>query len=199
MDTYHIKSADALIVVDLQNDFCEGGSLAVNGASLIVPLINGILGKFHTVVFTRDWHPPDHCSFSDNPGYVDGSWPPHCVQHTPGAAFHPELSVPRNAVVISKGASANQEAYSGFEGTSAHGESLAELFAKRGVQRVFVCGLATDYCVRATAIDSVGLGYETILIEDACRAVDNPPGTGHRAVDDMARHGVRVSSVESIS
>jgi nicotinamidase/pyrazinamidase len=190
MNRIRINPDDALVVVDIQNDFCEGGSLAVNGASLIIPVINALLPQFKIVFFTRDWHPANHCSFSKQPEYVDGSWPAHCVQGTPGAEFHPGLVMPNGAIVVSKATDPNREAYSDFEGMTRHGRTFSLELYERGVKRLFVCGIATDYCVRATALDSVAQKFETYLIEDACRAVDNPPGTGHRAVDDMIARGV---------
>ncbi|HOE65002.1 MAG TPA: nicotinamidase [Candidatus Hydrogenedentes bacterium] len=176
---------DALIVVDIQSDFCPGGALPVNGGDAIVPVVNALSTRFDTVVFTRDWHPAAHCSFSAAPQFMDKSWPAHCVAGSSGAAFHPDLRVPANALVVSKGTDAAREAYSGFQGTT-----LAEDLEKRGVSRVFVCGLATDYCVKHTAIDAVRAGFETVVLEDAIRAVDVPPGAGAAAMDEMKQAGI---------
>lgn len=184
---------DALIVVDVQRDFCTGGALAVRDGEKVVPAINGVLGKFAHVFFTRDWHPANHCSFSDAPQYRDGSWPAHCVQGSPGAALHPELIVPANAVVVDKAVSAERDCYSGFDGTH-----LADLLSARGVSRVFVCGLATDYCVKATALDARRLGFEVTLIEDACRGVDVPAGTARDAIDAMTIAGATVCRAKDI-
>ncbi len=124
---------DALIVVDAQNDFAPGGALPVNDAQLIVPPINDLAPFFQTLVFSRDWHPSDHCSFAIDPDFVDGSWPPHCVQDTPGAEFLGDLHVPVDAIVVSKGTKPDKEAYSGFDASD-----LADTLRDRCVQRIFV-------------------------------------------------------------
>lgn len=184
-----IDANDALIVVDVQNDFCPGGALAIADGDGIVPGVNALLPRFKIRVFTRDWHPADHCSFSDAPRFVDKSWPPHCVADTPGAQFHPALSVPTDATIVSKGTDAAKEAYSGFDGTP-----LAETLRANGVRRVFVCGLATDYCVKATALDALKNGFETVVIDDLCRGVNNPVGTARAAIDAMKSAGIRMSA-----
>lgn len=189
----NIGPDDALLVVDVQNDFCAGGSLAVPDADAIVPVINGLVPRFEHRAFSRDWHPEDHCSFSDNPEFVDGSWPAHCVRDTPGAAFHPGLDVPEEALVVDKATDAGREAYSGFEGASLAGE-----LRSRGVTRVFVCGLATDYCVKATVLDAVRNGFETVLVADACRGVDIPAGAAAAAVDEMKAAGATVCASGSL-
>jgi len=181
------RPTDALLVVDVQNDFCPGGALAVNKGDAVVPVINRLLEHFDLHAFTRDWHPQDHCSFSAEPEFVDGSWPAHCIQSTPGADFHPDLRVPAGALIQDKATRQDQEAYSGFQATS-----LAEGLKARGVSRIFVCGLATDYCVKATALDGVRHGFEVVLVEDACRAVDVPPGSSRLAVEEMRNAGVEV-------
>jgi len=182
-----IGPTDALIVVDLQRDFCAGGALAVKGGDDVVPLINALAPRFVHTVFTRDWHPADHCSFADPPQFRDGSWPAHCVQGTPGAAFHPGLDVPENATIEDTATQSGKEAYSGFDETV-----LAERLSEWRVTRVFVCGLATDYCVKATALDALREGLDVVLIEDACRGVDIPPGTAAAAVEEMRQAGVDV-------
>ncbi len=181
-----IEEKDALIVVDVQRDFCPGGALAVPHGDEVVPVINSMLPLFNTVVFTRDWHPPDHISFSKQPEFRDGSWPPHCVAGSPGAEFHPDLRIPENAIIISKATKRDKEAYSGFEGTELH-----KILTERGIKRLFVCGLATDYCVKNTALDGTRLGYEVLLVEDACRGVDIPPGNVKKALEEMRRAGVK--------
>ncbi len=178
----NLTESDALIVVDVQNDFCPGGALPVPGGEGVVRVINPLQMKFQKIYFTRDWHPQDHCSFSDEPTYTDGSWPAHCVQDSPGAEFHGSLHIPSDATIISKGADPNEEAYSGFQGTS-----LAQQLQKAGVKRVFVAGLATDFCVWATVLDAIKLGFETVLVEDACRGVDDE-GTV-RALSEMRTAG----------
>jgi len=168
---------DALIVVDVQRDFCPGGALAVPRGDDVVPVINRLLGLTDWLtVATRDWHPADHCSFEAQ----GGIWPPHCVAGTDGAAFHPALDQSRIRTVVSKAVTSDAEAYSGFQGTD-----LAARLAARGVRRVFVCGLATDYCVKATALDARRAGLDVVVIEDAIRGVEVKPGDCAKAVDEM--------------
>ena len=168
---------DALIVVDVQRDFCPGGALAVPSGDDVVPVINRLLGLTDWLtVATRDWHPADHCSFEAQ----GGIWPPHCVAGTDGAAFHPALDQSRIRTVVSKAVTSDAEAYSGFQGTD-----LAARLAARGVRRVFVCGLATDYCVKATALDARRAGLDVVVIEDAIRGVEVKPGDCAKAVDEM--------------
>ncbi len=187
-----IGDTDALIVVDVQNDFCPGGALGVPDGDLVVPVVNRLLPLFTHRVFTRDWHPRGHISFGDPPEYRDGSWPPHCVQGTPGAHFHPDLDIPLDAIVVTKGDEPDREAYSGFQ---AGGVDLAGWLRGRGVKRVFIAGLATDYCVRATALDAVAAGFSAVLVEDGARGV--APDTTEAALRDMDRAGVaRTRSVE---
>jgi nicotinamidase/pyrazinamidase len=186
-DKIEISDSDALIVVDVQNDFCPGGSMPVADGDQVVPVLNGLMARFSTVVLTRDWHPRDHVSFSAEPQFMDRSWPPHCVAGTSGADFHPPLEVPAGAIVVSKGADRDREAYSGFQGTN-----LAEDLHRRGIRRVLVGGLATDYCVKATVLDALKSGFTAVLIADAARGVDIPAGTAEQAVKDMAAAGASV-------
>lgn len=189
-----ITEKDALIGVDLQNDFCGGGALAVADGDAVIPVINALIPRFEHVVFTRDWHPANHCSFSEDPQWVDGSWPVHCVANTEGARFHPQLRIPDRARIESTAANPEAEAYSGFDGTE-----LAEYLRAVGVTRVFVGGLATDYCVKETALDARKEGFDTVLLEDAVRGVDNPPGTAAQAIEEMRHAGVEVIRSEAIS
>ena len=155
----------ALIIVDVQNDFCEGGSLAVTGGAAVAAGISLVLDKagdrWEHVVATQDWHIDPGAHFSAHPDYVD-SWPAHCVVGTGGADFHPELATGRIEAVFHKGE--HQAAYSGFEGHTAHGEGLAEWLRSRGVTEVEVVGIATDHCVRATALDAVAAGFATTVL-----------------------------------
>ena len=181
--------ARALVVVDVQNDFCEGGSLAVAGGAGVASRITGYLrdhaDEYAVVVATRDWHEDPGKHFSATPDYRD-SWPPHCVAGTPGAEFHPALDASGFDAVVSKGR--RSAAYSGFEGVDDRGAGLAAVLAARGVDEVDVCGLATDYCVRATALDAAALGLRTRVLLDLCAGVD--PETTGRAVADLATAGV---------
>jgi nicotinamidase/pyrazinamidase len=181
----------ALLVVDVQNDFCEGGSLAVAGGAEVARRITGYLrdhgDEYVVVVATRDWHEDPGPHFSATPDYRD-SWPPHCVAGTEGARFHPALDTSRIGAVVSKGR--HSAAYSGFEGVDDNGADLGRVLATRGVDEVDVCGLATDYCVRATALDAAALGLRTRVLLDLCAGVS--PGTSERAVTELREKGVTV-------
>ncbi len=183
------RSTLALIVVDVQRDFCPGGSLAVKNGDEIVPRLNQVISAFGRsgapVFFTRDWHPPHHISFKER----GGRWPPHCVQGTPGAEFHPDLQVPHGASVISKGDDPNKDAYSGFQGTD-----LEARLNARGVERVMIGGLATDYCVKESALDAMRAGFGVYLIEDCIMPVDVDPGDGRRALEQLVESGARLIS-----
>lgn len=188
-----LAAGDALLVVDVQNDFLPGGSLAVpHGDEVIAPLnryITLFTGKGLPVFATHDWHTPDHCSFRPQ----GGIWPPHCVAGTAGAAFPAALALPAGAQIISKADASSKDAYSGFEGTS-----LNTLLQSTGIRRVFVGGLATDYCVLSTVKDALRYGYETLVLGDAVRAVNVQPGDGERAMEDMQRLGATVVCLEEI-
>lgn len=162
-----ITDKDALIVVDMQNDFMPYGVLPVKDADKIVPTINSYIELFeknlNPVFFTRDWHPENHISFKG----FGGIWPAHCVQNTEGAKFHPDLKIPSdNKFIISKGTSPDFDAYSGFQGTNLH-----SLLQERGIKRIFVCGVATDFCVKNTVIGGLNLGYQVFILTDAVKAV----------------------------
>ncbi|HSB67855.1 MAG TPA: nicotinamidase [Candidatus Methylomirabilis sp.] len=178
--------ADALIVVDVQQDFCPGGALPVPDGDRVIPAINrGLaLGPWFTVA-TRDWHPADHCSFKTQ----GGIWPVHCVAGTPGAEFHPALEAKKIQHLVSKATARDAEAYSGFQGTD-----LALFLKGRGVRRVFVAGLATDYCVKATALDARREGLDVAVLEDAVRGVEVKPGDCARAIQEMAAAGIRFAN-----
>ncbi|MBN1689257.1 MAG: nicotinamidase [Candidatus Omnitrophica bacterium] len=176
-----IQKSDALVIVDLQNDFCPKGALAVPGGDEIVEPINQILPLFSCIVTTQDWHPPDHSSFAKQ----GGSWPPHCVQGTPGALLHPALVQDKVHLKIKKADAPDFDAYSGFEGTK-----LARELRGRNIERVFIVGLATDYCVKQTALDAVNEGFRTVVVTDLVRAVNVHPGDGEKALGDMKKAGI---------
>jgi nicotinamidase/pyrazinamidase len=196
---------NALILVDLQNDFVPGGALAVPESDEIVPLINEIQPRFDLVVATQDWHPPDHGSFAANhpgrkvyemidlAGLPQVLWPVHCVQGTPGAELVRSLDTSRIARVFQKGTDRAIDSYSGFF-DNGHRKStgLGQYLRERGVTDVYVCGLATDFCVKFTSLDAKQLGFETSLIEDASRGVNVKPGDVARAVEEMRQAGVRI-------
>ncbi|WP_445185455.1 nicotinamidase [Pseudonocardia sp. Cha107L01] len=178
----------ALIIVDVQLDFCEGGSLAVAGGASVAERINAVTGRYDQVVATRDYHvdPGDH--FSATPDYVR-SWPVHCVAGTAGAAFHPALDVAPIGAVFAKGGYA--AAYSGFEGAEPGGAGLADWLRARQVTEVDVVGIATDYCVRATALDAVRAGFATAVLTDLTAGV--APSSTAAALDEMRSAGVTVA------
>ena len=180
---------DALVVVDVQNDFLPGGRLAVPAGDQVLPALNHCLALARErglpIFATRDWHPADHCSFADQ----GGPWPPHCVAGTQGAEFAPGLSLPEETVTVSKAATPEKDAYSGFEGTE-----LGRLLREKGVSRLILGGLATDYCVLSTVRDAVRLGYRVILLRDGVRAVDVQPGDGERALAEMQALGAVIAA-----
>ena len=181
MAEYSPGAKDGLIVVDLQVDFCPGGALAVAEGDEVVAPVNGLLDiPGWMKVATRDWHPADHASFQAH----GGIWPVHCVAETRGAAFHPRMNAGKVEMVVSKDTTRDAESYSGFNGTS-----LADDLRARGIGRLFVCGLATDYCVRATALDARREGFEVVVVEDAIRAVNVNPGDGEKAIEEMRAAG----------
>lgn len=183
-DGVHLQVGDALILVDVQLDFLPGGSLAVPHGDEVVPALNRYIAVFRGLTFpivaTRDWHPPDHCSFRAQ----GGPWPSHCVAGSAGAHFATLLDLPCEAHIVSKATSRDRDAYSGFEGTG-----LDDWLRRAGASRVFVGGLATDYCVLNTVRDALRFGYATFLLLDAVRAVDVAAGDGARAIDEMRRLG----------
>ncbi|MEP6642259.1 MAG: NAD(+) synthase [Gaiellales bacterium] len=176
----------ALIVVDMQNDFCPGGALGVAGADMLAPTIAAAAHSAGTVVATRDWHPPDHRSFADR----GGPWPAHCVAGTEGAELHPAVAGMHFERVQDKGTDRDHEAYSGFDGTD-----LGEYLRRRGVERVLVTGVATDYCVRATALDAIREGFQTTVLTDAVALVERRPGDGAHALREVAAAGGRLDRV----
>ncbi len=184
-----LQPSDALIVVDVQNDFCPGGALPVPGGDHVVPVLNRwaeAAGRAGAAVFaSRDWHPEEHCSFE----LQGGPWPPHCIQESEGARFHPQLKLPGGVVIVSKGSDPKREAYSVFEGT----DLSTRLRAARR-RRLWIGGLALDYCVRATALDARREGFEVHLIESATRAVNVEPGDAERALEQMRQAGVHMES-----
>ncbi len=188
-----VGEGDALIVVDVQNDFLPGGALAVpEGDAVVAPLARAIRlfeSRQTPVVFTRDWHPLNHCSFQTE----GGPWPVHCVQGTHGADFAEGLPVPRDALIVSKAFDPKREAYSGFDGEP----KLDAWLSARGVKRVFIGGLATDYCVRATALDARRAGFDVYLLADAVRGV--APETTEKALREMKEAGVVMTTTEELA
>jgi nicotinamidase/pyrazinamidase len=178
----------ALVLVDIQNDFCPGGALAVAGGDQIVEVVNRLIPQFRLVISTQDWHPRNHISFKER----GGPWPPHCVQNTPGAELHPALDTESIQYYFRKASMPDRDAYSEFEGVDANGRTLDDMLRSLKVKRLYVCGLATDYCVRATVLDGLKNGYEVYAITDAMRAVNVNPDDGQKALEEMARSGARL-------
>ncbi|MCP4136288.1 MAG: bifunctional nicotinamidase/pyrazinamidase [bacterium] len=183
----------ALLLVDIQNDFCPGGNLAVKGGDQVVEPSNELIALFEKegdpVFFTRDWHPFDHSSFTEN----GGIWPSHCVANSPGAEFHANLHIPVSAKIISKAADRNVEAYSGFEGTG-----LTDQLKSLGVEELVVTGLAADYCVKNTVLDGLNAGFSVLVVEEGIRAVNVEPHDGAKAIAEMEEKGARIVKLNEI-
>jgi len=202
---------NTLVIVDVQNDFCPKGALPVKEGDLVVPAINRLQPCFDLVVATQDWHPADHGSFAANhPGKEAGErielagleqilWPVHCVVGSRGAEFHPDLDRSRVAAVFRKGTDPEIDSYGGFfDNGHRKATGLGDYLKRRGVVRIWLAGLATDYCVKFTALDAVELGFETTVIRDACRGVDLQPGDVDRALAAMQAKGVRVVAASQV-
>jgi nicotinamidase/pyrazinamidase len=207
---YEIADSDVLLVVDVQNDFCPGGRLAVPHGDEVVALVNRLGGRFRHVVLTQDWHPSGHKSFaSANPGrqpfetvaFAYGPqvlWPDHCVQGTPGAQFHDGLQLPHAELVLRKGYRRDIDSYSAFyENDHTTPTGLAGYLRERGLARVFVVGLALDFCVRYSAEDAHRCGFEVVVVEDACRGIDMG-GSMHAAHQAFARLSIPRMSADAI-
>jgi nicotinamidase/pyrazinamidase len=206
-----VEENDALIIVDVQNDFVPGGALAVAEGDLIVSVINGLQKKFGQIVATQDFHPAEHGSFAANhPGKIPGEfvelaglqqilWPVHCVQGTFGSDFHPKLNRSEWSGIFQKGKNPEVDSYSGFFDNARLGNTgLADYLKSLGIHRVFVCGLALDYCVKFTAMDAKSLGFETFVILDATRAVNLDPEDGAKAIAELQQKGIKVLSSKEL-
>ncbi len=189
-----LAPGDALMIVDVQNDFLAGGSLAVAEGNAIIPVLNLYIARFQVhqlpIFATRDWHPPDHCSFQTQ----GGLWPPHCIAGSAGAAFPSGLKFPVDAHIISKATSRETDAYSGFTGTR-----LNEFLQSLHICQIFIGGLATEYCVRNTVNDALRLGYTTFVLEDAIEAINQNPDDSQRALEDMIHQGAKLVHCEELA
>lgn len=192
MNTVEIPSferGDAVLLVDPQNDFCPGGSLPVAEGDQVMPVLSAWAASAASagipVFVSRDWHPPRTSHFREQ----GGVWPPHCVQHTPGATFHESLRLPPGAVVVSKGMGETEDAYSAFQARDENGTMLADLLRERGVEHLYVMGLATDYCVKASTLGGIEAGFRVTVVQPGCRAVDLQPGDGRAALAAMQTAG----------
>lgn len=204
-------AASALIIVDVQNDFCPGGALAVAGGDAVVPLVNAVARRFAVRVYTQDWHAPDHRSFAaSHPGAAPFTttempygtqvlWPDHCVQGTQGADFHPDLDLEPADLILRKGFRPHIDSYSAFfENDRATPTGLAGYLRERGVGSVWLAGLATDFCVSYSALDAVRLGFAATLLEDACRAIDLD-GSHAAALAAMGAAGVAMARTSQLA
>lgn len=189
----------ALLIVDMQNDFLPGGSLAVPGGLEIVPTINSYIRLFHgcncPIFASRDWHPPTTSHFEEN----GGTWPAHCVQNTPGAAFHSGVQLPEETIVLSKGMDERNDNYSAFDGETGEGVRFATVLKDLGVAELFVCGVATDYCVKWSVLGSLERGYIVQVLVDAVRAVNRDYGDGARALEDMRAAGALEATYSTVT
>jgi len=185
-----IEPTDALLIVDVQNTFCPGGTLPVAGGDQVVEPINRVMPLFGDKVYaSQDWHPADHVSFQEQ----GGVWPPHAVQGTDDAALHPGLNRDGIGHLVQKGTRSDRDAYSAFDGTG-----LAERLKADGVRRIFVTGLATDYCVKASALDALQAGLQTVVLTDAIKAVDVQPSDGNKALAEMQAGGVESATTADL-
>ena len=182
----------ALLVVDIQKDFCAGGALAAPGGDEIIPAVNRHLanarGREIAVYATRDWHPEQTSHFKE----YGGAWPPHCVQGTRGAQFHPDLKLPPDAIIVNKGDDPQRHGYSAFEGHTSDGKPLLDDLRDRRITRVYVMGIATDYCVRESALDALRAGLEVRVLADAIAGIDARPGDAQRALDEISAAGAQI-------
>lgn len=193
-----LQIGDALSVTDMQNDFLPGGALAVSDGDKIIPPLNHVIGLFEEkslpIFFTRDWHASDHISFKSQ----GGPWPSHCVQNTHGAKFTSALSIPKGAILISKATEKDREQYSTFQGKDADGNTESDLMKKFGIRRIFIGGLATDYCVLNSVKEALAGGYGVYVLSDAIQAVNVMPDDGEKALEEMIRHGAKIIATELI-
>jgi nicotinamidase/pyrazinamidase len=189
----------ALLIVDVQNDFCPGGALPVTGGDEVVPVLRRLAQRFAAlglpVYASRDWHPADSRHFAGQ----GGQWPVHCVQDTPGARLRTDLELPPGTMIVSKGQRRNDDGYSAIAGEVAGRGSLLEDLKTRGIGRLYVGGLATDYCVKQSVLDALGQGLDVTVLTDAVRAVDLAPGDGQRALEEMSTHGATLAPSSTVA
>lgn len=189
-----INKKDALIIVDVQRDFCKDGALPVPKGQEVVPILNKYIRLFKTfrasIFVTRDWHPNNHISFKN----FGGVWSPHCIKDSEGAMFHPDLKLTEEIKIISKATKPSEEAYSGFSGTDLQNELM-----RKDVKRVFIGGLATDYCVKNTVLDALKIGFETFLLVDAIRGVNIKSTDSKKAIKEMIQKGAKKITYNEIS
>jgi nicotinamidase/pyrazinamidase len=188
----------ALLIVDVQNDFCPGGALGVRGGDEIIPVLNEYADRFARaglpVYASRDWHPRQTRHFKE----FGGPWPPHCVQNTPGAEFHKDVRLPPDTRVVEKGTDPEDHGYSAFDAKDEQGRPLAESLRASGVRKLYIGGLATDYCVKETTLDAIAKGMDVVVLTDAIRGIDVNPGDVDQAMQAMASAGARTATLDTI-
>ena len=196
--TNNNRSRGALVIVDVQNDFCAGGSLAVPGGDEVVPILNEYTRRFvganYPIFATRDWHPERTRHFKE----FGGVWPPHCVAGTRGAEFHPDLKLPAGTIVVSKGKGVEEDAYSAFQAEDDGGVSFNDSLKRLGVDHLMVGGLAIDYCVQSSVHDAIAQGFKVTLLEDAVRGVDLEAGDSERELRNMRAAGAGTATLDSV-
>lgn len=188
----------ALLIVDVQNDFCSGGKLAVPDGDRVIEPINRAVKYFTAadlpILASRDYHPPVTKHFRE----FGGIWPSHCVHGTDGASFHPDLRLPKETIVLTKGINPELDGYSALEGITSDGRMLSELLHDLGVRRLYICGLATDYCVLCTTMEALRSGFDVTILTDAVAGVDVVPGESACAIEDMKNAGAQLATVEEL-
>jgi nicotinamidase/pyrazinamidase len=184
-----MRQAKALLIVDAQNDFCPGGALAVPDGDAVIPVINkyvaAVSKKKIPIFASRDWHPKETKHFKE----YGGLWPAHCVQNTPGAAFHPDLKLTDETIILSKGMDAEKDSYSAFQAIDDNGQEFLNVLKNLGINELFVCGLATDYCVKSSALDALKNGFHVHLLVDAIKGVNLKPQDSEKAIEEMISNG----------
>jgi nicotinamidase/pyrazinamidase len=187
-----METEKALVIVDVQNDFCPGGALGVQDGDRIVPVLNKYIEKFaqagKPIFFTRDWHPPRTTHFNTD----GGLWPPHCVQGSKGAEFHPSLQLGSYTALLSKGMAVDEDSYSAFDAVDSHGLPLAEILRQSGIKRIYIGGLATDYCVKQTVLDGLAQGFQVVVLQDGVAGVNLQPEDSAQAMEAMLQAGAAV-------
>jgi nicotinamidase/pyrazinamidase len=187
-----MEANKALVILDVQNDFCPGGALGVQEGDRVVPVLNRYMEKFAQarmpIFVTRDWHPPRTTHFNT----AGGLWPPHCVQGSKGAEFHPGLKISSDTVVLSKGMAVDEDSYSGFAAVDSRGVVLNDVLRQSGIERIYVGGLATDYCVKETVLDGLRQGFQVVLLQDGICGVNLQPEDSDQAIDAMVKAGVTI-------
>jgi nicotinamidase/pyrazinamidase len=193
-----MKLKKALLIVDMQNDFCPGGALAVKEGDKIVPVLNKYIKFFVReklpIFASRDWHPKETKHFKQ----YGGLWPKHCIQNTEGAMFHPGLKLPKEAIVLSKGIDPNKDSYSAFQAVDSNGTDFLPLLKALGIKELFIGGLATDYCVKSTVLDGLKAGFKVNLLVDAIKGVNIRPKDSEEAIEEMVARGAKKLTFEKL-